>query len=345
MSIDHLLIGASGMISPIGTGLDMVAASMAAGLNQYELVDIFEEEIDIKMSLVPTVAINQSHGDEAVHGDLTSRQERMLYLANHAITQLAPSLPKSPVPIFLAGPEDYVGLPLVSAELLQNLAIQSNINVDLAASRFVNTGRAGAMDVIELAFKYLAFDDCHVAIVGGVDTFYDYRTIQYLYERYRVYRPGAFDGLIPGEGAGFLLLVSPDAPDELKQNISGYLTRPSMGFEPGHLMGKEDYTAETLAQVFSGALQSAPSTVTQVYSSANSEVHYTKELTVALMRNFGVIDRDCVVHQLTDFLGDLGAAYGLIAVALANRQLEQNSTSIVYCSSDSGPRAALCVGA
>ncbi|MFT5083972.1 MAG: hypothetical protein ACI9Y1_002024, partial [Lentisphaeria bacterium] len=60
-NLSHLFVAGTGALTPIGTGIDMVQASMDAGVNRYELVNIFDEENnDLQMSLIPTIALNQS---------------------------------------------------------------------------------------------------------------------------------------------------------------------------------------------------------------------------------------------------------------------------------------------
>ncbi|MFT5085271.1 MAG: 3-oxoacyl-[acyl-carrier-protein] synthase-1, partial [Lentisphaeria bacterium] len=325
-------------------GIDMVQASMDAGVNRYELVNIFDEENnDLQMSLIPTIALNQSQGKASIKGDFSPRQERMLKIANHALSQITPLLPEQAIPLFLAGPESFVNIPGVEGGFIKSLAAMSGANIDIASSRFVNLGRAGAMDAIEIAFKYMSFSGNHFAIVGGVDSYYDYRVMQFLYDRYRVNRKGAYDGTIPGEAAAFLLLVSPDAPEELRQGLH-YITRPVLQFEEGNLLGKGEYRGDALALSFEGALQSAVSPVSKIYSSHNGEMHYAKELTIAILRNHDKIEKDHTVHIPGEFVGDVGAAVGILAIALANTQSHEKTNTLVYCSSDSGGRAALCMG-
>lgn len=339
--INHLYIGGSGVLTPIGLGTKMVAASIEAGVNNFQLHDIFEEEDnDIKMSLVPTIAINQS--SVTADGPLTARQDRMISLANGALSELVPLLPKSSVPLFLAGPELYVNEPGLNGNIINNLAASSGAQIDVASSRFVNVGRVGAMDAIELAFKYLSFEENHYAIVGGVDCFYDYRTVQFLYDRYRVSRPGAYDAMIPGEAAAFLLLVSPNAPQEVLDTLTTCIARPVFGFEEGHILGSGEFRGDALAAAFDAALAMRANKAGAIYASDNGEKHYGKELGVAMMRNSEKIEKKCLIHRPAEFVGDVGSALGVISLALLNATQKGPQNSLVYCSSDSGARGVIC---
>lgn len=337
-----LIIGGSSMLTPIGAGVEMVKSSIDAGMNNFQLYNIFDEENnDIKMSLVPTMAINQ--GASSVDGEFTSRQMRMMNLAQAALADLSPQLPDQAIPLFLSGPQPYVNVPGIDGAFMHSLVDSSGLNIDKQTSRYVSMGRAGAIDVIETAFKYMSFAENHFAIVGGVDSFCDYRTIQYLYERYRVFRPGAYDGFIPGEAAAFVLLVSPNAPKEIVSTLTHYVYRPVSAFEKGHLLGNEPYRGDALSDVFDGVLKSVPHKVSHVYSSENGEMHYAKELSVAMIRNHQKINKERQTHRPAEFVGDVGSALGIISLALSNTQNYQNEHAVIYCSSDSGQRAGLCV--
>ncbi len=367
-SNNTLYICASGVTTSIGSGVDMVYASIESGISRYEYVDIFEEEDnELQMALVPTVLINQTQSGKPLKGIFTARQERLFWIANSALAQLKPFLPEAPVPIFLAGPDTYVDVPGITSEYFQNFASQLELNIDIESSRTLNTGRAGSIEALELALQYLSFENNHFAIVGGVDSFYDYRVMLHLYQRYRIKRDESFDGFIPGEGSGFLLLASPKAPQNVLELIDYALSTPEKEFEKGHLFGKELYSAESLAKVFTKLLSQDSVLVKDIYSSENGEVHYAKELNVALARNFSSFIEGYEVHRPADCFGDLGAAFGPVALAIGMKKMQVDAQvqkeefesneadeqsqmtenvkcrTLVYCSSDSGARGAICI--
>lgn len=162
--------------------------------------------------------------------------------------------------------------------------------------------------------------------------------MQYLNERYRLLKPDAFDGFVPGEGAGFLLLVSPGAEEHVKQGLTSCIGRPGLSFEDGHLMGGAAYSGEALSSAFLTSLNGISSKVGKVYSCENGEMHYSKELSVALIRQRESMAKACEIIRPAKYFGDFGAAFG---VASLNVGVDENI--LAYCSSDSGQHSSVII--
>lgn len=334
----------SSMITPIGAGVEMVNASVQAGINRYQQSNIVGNDGELlNMALVPREAWKDAINKKQLQGELTPRQRRMLRLATLALKDLAAKLPEQAVPLFLAGPESDLSSSGIDGGFIQNLAQQSEVEIDLQNSRFVSIGRAGTFNMIEMAFRYFEASNNHYAIVGGVDSYYDVQTMISLDNAKRLLTGGAFDGFVPGEGAGFLLLISPNAPQEILQNAIASLHSPGVAREEGHILGDGLFRGDGLAAAFTNAISASSKSVSQVYSSENGEMHYTKELNTALIRNQSGLSDSYEVTRPAEYFGDLGAAFGAVAIGLASVNLTQVNSSLVYGSSDSGHRAALCM--
>lgn len=340
-----LLLGATSMMTPLGDSVTLVNTSIAAGICRYRETDIHgTEENPSRMAVVPLSALRLAlDPKKKITGKLLAREMRVLRLATLALNGMLDQLPEEPVPLFLAGPETYVGDPVLSGGFMKNLVLQTGANLDLANSRFVNSGRAGAFDVIETAFKYLSVSDKHFALVGGADSFYDAKTMNYLDSKYRLAKPDTIDGFVPGEGACFLLLVSPNAPEEIKNGLTACVARPGSAFEEGHLMSDEDYSGESLSTAFAQTLNGLSKKIGRIYSSENSEMHYAKELSVALTRHRKSMKENVEIVRPAEYFGDLGAAFGLVALGLGSVNLLSEEYVLAYCSSDSGPRTSVCM--
>ena len=351
-TLSKLQVLGSGIINPLGLGVEMTEANIATGISAYEMVDVFDEPHNLlRMTTVPEVAINQNKPVDC-GDDLDDRQARMLTLSAAALDNLSCTLPDEPLALFLAGPEIYLDRPSINKAFFDNLNSHSGDAFDPSCSRILNTGRAGAIEAIETAFRYLESSGAQYALVGAVDSFYDYRTMLYLSEKRRLLTSQTMDGFAPGEGAAFLLLHSPGttsnttnnaASDTNKKPNIAEIHRPGLMFEKGHLMSKEPYTAEALAKAMQQALSACPHPISTIFSSQTGEMHYTKELSVALIRCGQSLQQNPKVISPAEYFGDLGAAYGLVATALAASNTNTAPASLVYCSSDSGQRAALCV--
>jgi len=334
------------LLTPLGADLEMVKTSVDAGISSYQQCALFGDDVpSIRFSPVPEDALN-GHRPPKLPG-MSLPQIRLLNLAIFALADFAPQLPQTPLPLFLAGPQPYYNHSALNHQFLNHLAISSGVTLDIGNSRCINTGRAGMIDAIATAFKYFDATHAHYALVGGIDSFYDHRTLGILQKSRRLSGDDSFDGFVPGEGAGFLLLTSPHAPEAVRSKSLLTLHRPATVYEPGHLLGDAPYTAEALSSAFQQAMSATDATINTIYSSENGEMHYTKELSVATLRQQHRMSATRKIHRPAEFFGDLGAAFAPVAIGLASTVIQANPEMavLVYASSDGGSRAALCLSA
>ncbi len=342
-------IHSSGVISAIGGNSTMMAAAVKAGITSVSETDYYDRQFNpIRLGMIPDAAIEPVlDGEKLIMDDLTGRQFRMLQLATAALLDLAADIPDGvKVPVFLAGPETIVDTEQsVCKVFLQNLAIQSGVNIDLGYSRSITTGRAGGLEVIDIARKYFDLKIADIAVIGGVDSYYDKDILHYYTEQQRLMAFGAGDGFIPGEGAGFLLLVSPHAPAELKAACNAHITGIGLGRESGHLNSDSTYRGDGLAEAVRDAVTvSKNHGIHTVMSTMNGEHYFAKELGVMIARNRLKFMDDMEIRHLAEFCGDLGAASGPVMISiLQNCGWLNEGDGLVYCSSDGEDRSAICL--
>lgn len=343
-----LYLAGTGMITSIGFNTDMTAAAVRAGVSGFESTDLYlDDENYVRMARVPGEVLDNSLNEEALPEEFGNRQIRLLQLATLALSQLQPMPPRNlKLPLFLAGPEQLMeGDRPIDGEFLQLLMKQTGVAMDLAASRVISTGRAGGLAAVDLAFRFLAASDQPFAIVGGVDTFYDGRLLQMLLEEDRLLVGGNMDGFIPGEAAAFLLLTRNKTPPFQNTDQAICLCEPGQASEPGHRYSQEPYRGDGLAQALTAALNNAQTgKIKNLFSSMNGEHLFAKEHGVAIVRNSDRLEEGMRIEHPADCFGDIGAAFapvavGILAVYLINRKLP--SPSVICCSSDKAPRAAM----
>ncbi len=350
-----LYVAANSMLTPIGRGAKRVFCSVEAGINRYRESDVLGSDGEpIPMALVPRDAISDAIDYSLLSGELSARQKRLLRIATVALEDIKPSLPPTPIPLFLAGPERYTDDLAINHNLIKNLGLQSDASIDLSLSRAVNIGRAGVIDMIDMAARYFDATDAHYVLVGGVDSYYHTPTLDYLDDQHRLLLASNKDGFVPGEGAGFLLLISPNAPDEIKQQATATLSSPSLQQEQAHLLNTSSNSAslaEALTDVFEKQTDGIDAPIDTIYSSANGETYYTKELSVAMLRYHDCFTENKTIIHPAEYFGDIGAAFGAVMVGLAVEKIQQEKIQanqkenpiLLYCASDSGTRAGLCV--
>ena len=342
----QLYLSGVSMLTPLGADPLMVKTAIDAGISSYQYCPLAgKDEPPIQFSPVPDGALNIRLPD--MLPGMSPPHIRLLKLAAFALADLAPQLPDVPLPLFLAGPEPYYGHTALNQNFLSHLAKATGVALDIGNSRCISLGRAGSIEAIATAFKFFSASDAHYALVGGIDSFYDLRTLGILGDSRRLSGHGSFDGFVPGEGAGFLLLISPHAPEAQRANSLLTLQLPATVYEPGNLLGSAPYTAEALAAAFQHAISVTEGMVNTLYSSENGEMHYTKELTVARQRLQQRIAAGCKLYRPAEYFGDLGAAFAPVAIGLATVDIQAggNQKTLVYASSDGGYRSALCLRA
>jgi 3-oxoacyl-[acyl-carrier-protein] synthase-1 len=216
-------------------------------------------------------------------------------------------------------------------------------------SRLIATGRAGGLQAVDLAFKYFASTNRDVALIGGVDTYCDDSVLGRLDAEDRVLAPGVTDGFVPGEAAGFLLLVSEWVVGRLPHKPLAMVYEPGIATEPGHRYSKEPYRGDGLADAFRLATENGPGQpIKTIYSSLNGEHFGAKEFGVAQVRNHTSLSEHAKHEHPADGFGDIGAAFGPILIGLAALDLQKGwrqGPALIYAASEQQTRAAIVVGA
>ncbi len=343
-----MYIAGVGMITPLGANVEMTTAAVRAGISAYQEIDYFDKNYNkIKMAMVPEAALENGLNEVLLKGDLSAKQARMLQLATCALYELIPTLSNiSKVPLFLAGPEKMgVNDHNINKQLIENIAYQSGVNIDLDNSRIISTGRAGGLSAIQLAFRYFESIDQDYVLVGGIDTYYDKFVLDSLDKTDRLLCGTAMDGFVPGEAAGFLLLTRHPERASRYGDHTAFLYEPGNGIETGHLMSEQPYRGEGLDQAFKQTLQhyTGPEIAT-IYASMNGENHWAKECGVALLRNKAYFQDFITVEHYADCYGDLGAVTGIILAGIITEKIKKGQSSapsLIYCSSDRAQRAAV----
>lgn len=346
-----LYIAGMGMITPIGAHTAMTAAAVRAGVSGYTECNFFDEDFNkVRMATVPDEALENCLDEEVLIGPMSARHARMLQMAKLAIRDISPKLPKDQkLPLFLAGPEPLAANDqALKMSFIKNLAVQTGINIDFEKCRINSVGRAGGLANLKLAFRFFESTDAKYALVGGVDSFYDKDALDYFVARKRLLGREAMDGFIPGEAAAFLLLTKEPSAAGTAERLP-FIFEPANGSERGHMYSNETYTGDGLATAVTGAIGNArTSKIKTLYSSMNGESFFAKEHGVAMIRNHDAFDEKVKIEHPADCFGDLGAASGIVMVALSAMSILTKkgvAPFLVCCSSDREYRSAVVVHA
>ena len=347
---DTISIVGVGMMTPVGDSAAMTSVSVQAGISAYQASSIYNKRFQpMTMALTPEDALPPLHDElEKVPG-LTSRQRRMLRLADKAIAE-ALTASKSPIspPLFLAGPEQIPDCPKpIDDSFLTHLHRQAKGAFNLGKSKLLAQGRASGIEAIAQAWAVLASGSEPFVLVGGVDTYLDLYLLATLDMHNRVLADGVMDGFAPGEGSAFLLLASPLAVEKYSLKPLANLCQPALATEPGHRYSEATYKGDGLSQAMTAALAELKGEKVQtVFSSMTGENLHAKEWGVANIRNQASLAENLRFEHPADCYGDPGAAAGPIMIGLAALGINEGQVQgpcLVYCSSEHEKRGAVCL--
>ena len=133
--------------------------------------------------------------------------DRMLALGRSALRQVLAAADVHGWPLLLALPEP--GRPdddpRLDGALLDELADETGMRIDRAASAIVRHGRPGAAMAFERALDLLD-DGAPGVVVGGIDSYFHPGVLHWLESEHRLHGVGLEDGFVPGEAAAFVAL-------------------------------------------------------------------------------------------------------------------------------------------
>lgn len=359
MSSERVLyLAGSGMITAIGGSTEMVWAATGAQVSRYATSGYFTGDRRlIIQALVPDQALPDLPHYLSAYPSLSLREKRMLAMSRVAAAQALQAYAGSmPIPVLFAGPESYPGIESQISKGFSRALFDQLKHLPIAAdkSRSVSIGRPAAIEAIKLAFHY-AYDVGHTnVLVGGADSYQFSPLLKLLDGQKRLSAQNlaphsGSDAFAPGEAAGFLWLTSDPAQALQHRGRRVALSQPGFGYETGHWFSEKPYRGEGLDQAFKQALAGrfAGKTIKNIYSSANGERFWGKELGVAMTRNHQNFS-DPKVHHPAEFYGDIGAATGAVLIGLASQtalHLPGDDTHLVYGSADQSYRGAICLQA
>ena len=345
----NMYVAGMGVITPVGATTEMTVAAVKAGISAYQISDFFtKNQQPITMARVPGevfTSLDVEIEEGNIYGEVYDHIIKMSILALREV--FAQVDIKKPIPLILSLPESNTSIDTIPLELLtKNIIAQKDLPIEPSQIRSISTGRAGVIQSLELAQRYLNEMDQDFVVIGGADSFLEYPVLQYLDNEQRLNATGSMDGFAPGEGAGFLLVTRYAGSALNINNKIISLSAPGVAQEPGHLKSEENYLGEGLDLSFKQALKASKLPVTRVYTSMNGERFWAKENGVAMMRNKKYFHDEVITEHPADCYGELGCSTGAVLIALSANQLFNETSEynhLVYTSSDNEWRSSVIV--
>jgi len=277
--------------------------------------------------------------------------DRFLQLAlPPALEALQPLLPKKPLPaplsVLVALPEPRPGL---SADLGDQFrrrfaAGLKEQGVDIQQVECHALGHAGGLVCMERARASIEEGSCQLCLVGGVDSYMEPETLNWLDSTDQLHSETTIWGFCPGEGAGFCLLAAPDLAERLGLNAAIRLQSAGSALEANCIVTDTVCIGEGLSESFEKTLAGlSGAQVNHTICDMNGEPYRGNEFGFAMMRSSGQFAEGSDFETPADCWGDLGAASGplfaILASLAASKGYKPGPLTFLWASSQGGQRA------
>jgi 3-oxoacyl-[acyl-carrier-protein] synthase-1 len=322
---------------------DSTAAAIRAGISRVGLHPIF---VDATGEFV------RCGYDAALGSDLYG-PARLVALGRAVLHEIALALTAGvrvleAVPVLLALPDARPGLTASDLrEVERALTHQRPPRVSRFEIHPEGNGHAGALYGIAQAVARIGRDEAELCVVGGVDSYFEGTTLDWLEENRLLDCERIRGGFPPGEGAAMIALASDAMRRQLGLPCLATVRASASALERRDPNGPEGPLGEALTEVFfrvAGALR-RPERFDELYCDINGERPRVTDLGFALLRTAELFRDPTDYRTAVSRVGDLGAATGALSCVLAARAWARGYASgpmaLVAGSSWSGLRAAV----
>lgn len=265
---------------------------------------------------------------------------------SHSLEQLAPAAWGSTpprLPVLLSLPPPRPGVPADTAmQLVRRITGALPLPMDRGRSVMVRSGHDGALCCLGAAADLLAVDEPVAVIVGGVDSWIAIETLHWLEAQRRLKCATAPKGIIPGEGAAFLLLVNDAFASLVDVHSNVVVLAQARAVEPNPWYGDRPCLAEGLTRALRSLLERPEHRVRTdlTLGDLNGEPWRAQEWAFAYLRTEALHSEPLNLWHPADLWGDTGAAAGALLTALAAYELSRDpllERAVLWSASDVTP--------
>ncbi len=345
MNLRHntFCIASIGATTAVGLNAAATAAAVRAGISGFEEHPfmINQEGEPYMLAMVPSI-------DPEITG-----VKRYIELVTPSIVEaLNPlqqfSTKQHEIKVILGLPEYRPGLPDDLAEkLVGSIKSIESEHYTIKDVRTAYKGHAAGLLALESASKLLEDGGCEFCLVGGVDSYIDSDTLNWIEDNEQLHIPSNAWGFIPGEAAAFCLLCSVKTAKHYNLDIKAQLLSAAMVIEKNCIKTETVCIGEGLTSAVREVVQVLPDGVkiNQTYCDQNGEAYRADEFGFMLARLSEYFVDPSEFVAPADCWGDVGAASGVLFVGLVCAAAEKGycfgEISLLLCGSEVGERGAL----
>lgn len=277
---------------------------------------------------------------------------RLLALAEPALREACAvlgeaGLDTTRIPLLLALPELRPGFSEQDAHAIreglqdiESLPVQTDVQVS-------PQGHAAGLALLAMAARQLREGVAELCLVGGVDSYLEPDTMDWLDANRQLAGATARSAFVPGEGAGFCLLATSAASERLGLQPLMTLRTASVAREIRLIKSDDISLGEGLTTVvrsIAARLTLPQEQITGVICDINGERYRGEEWGFVCLRAGACFDDPTRYWSPADVWGDLGAASGPLFAMLAcegvRRGYAPGPRTLLWASSEQGLRAA-----
>jgi 3-oxoacyl-[acyl-carrier-protein] synthase-1 len=252
-------------------------------------------------------------------------------------------------PMYLALPELRPGFSRRDADQIRaRVTSVENLPIDISDVGILTEGHAGGLSALGLAADHIEqgrFDAC---LVGGVDSYFQPDTMEWLDANRQLVGADGRSAFVPGEAAGFCLLMSDRINASLGLRALAQVGARAAGRETKRMKTESICLGEGLTTVVHRVVSrlTPPSeTVNGIICDINGERYRGEEWGFVCLRLPEFFDDPVGYSSPADCWGDVGAASGplfaMLACHAAERGYGNGPRTLLWGSSEGGLRAAV----
>ncbi len=279
--------------------------------------------------------------------------DRMFPLAQHALAEIAAKLTSqrpcpAPVRVLLALPEPRPGFSSDDAtRLARRLGEAPSAKLTAVRVEQSEAGHSGALGGLERALRDISQGVEDLCIVGGVESYLEADTLDWLDAERRLARAEIRSGFPPGEGAAMLAVASDAARSALGLPSLARVRTVACAHEKRDPSCDEGLLGEAMTEALrraTGSLQQPGEILADVYCDINGERSRTDDWGFALLRTASAFRDGTDYRTAVSQCGELGSATAplscVIAVQAWQRGYAKGPLALACGSNWTGLRAA-----
>jgi 3-oxoacyl-[acyl-carrier-protein] synthase-1 len=250
------------------------------------------------------------------------------------------------IPVIIGLPEVRSGLsddvPTKLTEKVKERASEQLLIEDVIT---LQNGHSAGLMALETGSK-LVLDGSEFCIIGGVDSYIDPGTLDWVEDNKQLHIPSNAWGFIPGEAAGFCLVCSSNTATRYKLPIMAQMVAISTTFEKNKIKTKTVCLGEGLTQAVRNTIQALPEEgrIDYTICDQNGEAYRADEFGFMLCRLSEYFVEPSDYMAPADCWGDVGAASGPLftnlVISATEKGYSDGQYTLMWTSSEGGERTA-----